>query len=75
MLNKVYGDINTGIVGLEKALLLCEKEGDSLKEAKLCASKGTATLEKLRLAVDVSEGLVADELWPLAKYQELLLVL
>ena len=46
-----------------------------LKQAKAYANKGVVALDKLRLAVDSSEAVVSNELWPLANYQELLLVL
>ena len=74
-LGKLYADIQAGIADLEKAAIACEAIGDVLKQAKAYASKGVNGLEKLRGAVDAAEELVADELWPLAKYQELLLVL
>ncbi len=74
-LNKVYGDIQIGISGLTKELAIAEKTSDELKKSKLMAGKCIAVLDKLRVAVDTSEELVADELWPMAKYQELLLVL
>ncbi|MFH1061895.1 MAG: glutamine synthetase III [Candidatus Omnitrophota bacterium] len=74
-LNKIYGDIQAGINGLEKEMAIAEKAGDELKKAKLMAVKCVAALNKLRVVVDIAEELVADELWPMAKYQELLLVL
>jgi len=74
-LNKVYGDVQVGISGLTKELAIAEKASDELKKSKLMVGKCVAALDKLRLVVDTSEELVADELWPMAKYQELLLVL
>lgn len=74
-LNKIYGDIQSGIDGLAKELAISEKANDELKKAKLMAGKCVTALAKLRVAVDTSEELVADEFWPMAKYQELLLVL
>ncbi len=75
VLNKVYADIQSGIAFLEKEMAFCEKQGDELKKAKAYANRGVAALDKLRIVVDKAEELVADELWPMAKYQELLLVL
>ena len=54
---------------------ICEKEPDCSKAATMYAVKGVSALDALRESVDAAEGIVADELWPLAKYQELLLML
>ncbi len=74
-LDKLCGDIISGIDRLEKAMAVCEKEKDLSKQAEKYAGTGAAALDALREAVDTAEGLVSDSLWPLAKYQELLLVL
>ncbi|MFH1458983.1 MAG: glutamine synthetase III [Candidatus Omnitrophota bacterium] len=74
-LDKVYTDIQAGIAELEKEMLDCEKQNGELKKARAYASRGVAALVKLRAAVDKAEELIADELWPMAKYQELLLIL
>lgn len=74
-LNKIYSDIQLCINGLEKEIESTEKAGDELKKAKLMSGKCVAALNKLRAVVDKAEELVADEFWPMAKYQELLLVL
>ncbi|MBU4478731.1 MAG: glutamine synthetase III [Candidatus Omnitrophica bacterium] len=74
-LNKLYSEVKSGISGVEKAMVFCEKQVDVLKIAKAYASKGAAALNALRAAVDAAEEVVADEFWPMAKYQELLLVL
>ena len=74
-LEKVYNEIKDGIAGLEKALAVCEKENDLFKKAHLYAEKGSQALGGLRAAVDYAETVVAWEFWPLAKYQDLLLVL
>jgi len=70
--DKLYADVKTGIAGLEKSLNSCEAESDIFKRANLFATKGVESLETLRTAVDSSELIVADEFWPMAKYQELL---
>ncbi|MCK4994289.1 MAG: glutamine synthetase III [Candidatus Omnitrophica bacterium] len=75
ILDKVYADIKSGMNSLKKEIDACEKQITELKKAKAYASSGVAALDKLRVAVDTAEELVADELWPMAKYQELLLVL
>ncbi|MFH2138033.1 MAG: glutamine synthetase III [Candidatus Omnitrophota bacterium] len=74
-LNGLYNDIKSGISELEKAMIVCEKQSEILKAAKGYASVGAAALNNLRDAVDEAEELIADDLWPMAKYQELLLVL
>ncbi|MCP4653261.1 MAG: glutamine synthetase type III [Candidatus Omnitrophica bacterium] len=74
-INSLYADIKDGISGLEKAIIAREKEDDVLLAAKLCAGNGTKALDKLRCAVDRAEEVVCDDLWPMAKYQELLLIL
>jgi glutamine synthetase len=71
----VYAGIKSGIKGLEKAIVTCEKESDLEKKAKLYAKAGNQALADLREAVDAAETLVADEFWPMAKYQELLTIL
>ncbi len=43
--------------------------------ARFLAKEGEAALRTLREAVDTAEEVVAAELWPMAKYQELLTVL
>jgi glutamine synthetase len=75
ILNKVYGDIQAGIDTLGKELAATGKAASELKKAKIMAGKCVGALNKLRASVDQAEEIVADELWPMAKYQELLLVL
>lgn len=74
-LESLYSDIKKGIRELEDTLNKIESEEDHHKRAYGYAEKGTAALEKLRMSVDQAEECVADDLWPIAKYQELLLVL
>ncbi|MCM8813260.1 MAG: glutamine synthetase III [Candidatus Omnitrophica bacterium] len=74
-LNSLYHDIQNGIAGVEKALEACEKPADVMKKAKLFASKGVGALATLRAAVDAAEMVVAADLWPMPKYQDLLLIL
>ncbi|MFA6169757.1 MAG: glutamine synthetase III [Candidatus Margulisiibacteriota bacterium] len=71
----LYGDIKAAIAGLEKAIVLCEKEENLEKKAKLYAKNGASALAELRASVDEAETLVADVYWPMAKYQELLTIL
>ncbi len=74
-INKVYAGIQSGIGVLENEVAACGKQATEMKKAKAYAFKGVTALNKLRAAVDAAEELVADELWPMAKYQELLLIL
>ena len=46
--------------------------GDSLKEAQYYADKVVPALAKVRETADALEGIVADDLWPLPTYQEML---
>lgn len=71
----LYADIQAAIKGLEKAIIVCEKEENLEKKAKLYAKNGAAALTDLRASVDKAETLVADRFWPMAKYQELLTIL
>ena len=73
--SSLYSEIKDAIKGLEKAIVVCEKEGDLEKKAKLYAKNGSQALADLRVSVDNAEALVADGFWPMAKYQELLTIL
>ncbi|MBI5400176.1 glutamine synthetase type III, partial [Candidatus Saganbacteria bacterium] len=71
----LYTNIKAAVAGLEKAITSCEKEDDLEKKAKLYATKGANALADLRASVDKAETVVADGLWPMPKYQELLTIL
>ncbi len=45
---------------------------DATRAAMLLTGDGAAAMEKVRLASDALELLVADEQWPLPKYREML---
>ena len=72
---KLYQGIKDGIAGMEEEMAAADKISDLLKKSKFIAAKAVAALNELRQAVDAAETLVAEEFWPMAKYQELLLVL
>ena len=74
-LNALYAEITSSCNDMEKTTASIEKEGDLLAKAKVCASKGAKALESLRSGVDRVEPMVAADLWPMAKYQELLTIL
>jgi glutamine synthetase len=68
-----------GLVGgLEKSIETLESvaadvpHGDTLKEAQYYADDVIPAFNKVREISDALEGLVADDLWPLPTYQELL---
>ena len=68
-----------GLVGeLEKAVETLEginsdvPHGDTLKEAQYYCDKVLPAMLKVREAADALEGIVADDLWPLPTYQEML---
>jgi len=73
--NALYDRLKTGIAGLEAALISCEKTDDLFKKADAYAGSGAIALARLRDSADTAEKLLADEFWPLPKYQELLTVL
>ena len=70
----LIGDLRAGIASLRTALA---HEGDEGVEAE-ATHAGTALLpamEAIRAAADALEGLVADDLWPLPTYEEMLFIL
>jgi len=70
-----YSDIKAGIGSLKRVLDDIENMSDMRDKAYGYAEKGTEAFDNLRKFVDKAEEFVADDLWPLAKYQELLMVL
>jgi glutamine synthetase len=74
-LSSLYTNIKKSIDVLEKTLSLCEKEKDLLAQAHAYAEKGADALAKLRKFVDSAESVVSRDYWPMASYQDLLLVL
>ena len=73
MLDKLYADIRNCTTELEKALGECESVNDLHKQAYAYAETGSEKFNSLREKIDTAEKLVADNLWPVAKYQDLLL--
>ena len=70
-----YSDIRENLAKFEAYQEKMEKIQDLHKKAASCAEEGAAGLLSLRKAVDYAETIVADGLWPMAKYQDLLLKL
>jgi len=75
VLNDLYAQIRKGAENMEKVNSELAKNHDILKHAKGMATKGAEALLALRTCVDAAEKLVADDFWPMAKYQELLTIL
>jgi len=73
MLDKLYAEIRNCTTDLENVLTECEGVGDIHKQAFAYSEKGALKLAALREKIDTAEKLVADDLWPVAKYQDLLI--
>ena len=70
-----YSDIRAKLAKFESFQEKLDKIADLHKKAETCAGEGADLLLDLRNAVDTAETIVADDLWPMAKYQDLLLKL
>ena len=55
--------------------IISTSQNDLFSKAKFFADKAEKALEALRIYVDNAEELIADEFWPMAKYQDLLTIL
>lgn len=73
--DSLYSDIRSRIEALEKALIKADAQENHHKKAEFLAENGEKALASLREFVDISEEHVANEFWPMAKYQELLTIL
>ncbi len=67
-------DLLAGIAELDSALAH-EGEGTSMDHATYARDALIPPMAKVRAAADALEGLVADDLWPLPTYQEMLHIL
>ena len=74
-LESSYSAIATKLDYLKKFIDSVEAEEDAYQRAYLCATKGVDFLQSLREDVDVSEKMVASDYWPLASYDEMLLLI
>ncbi|MFT3786619.1 MAG: glutamine synthetase III [Tepidisphaeraceae bacterium] len=72
-LNAGVADLNKGIAALEKALGH-HAEGEPFDHAKSARDTIIPALVSTREAADKLEGLVADDLWPLPTYREMLFI-
>ena len=57
-----------------KDLLSRPHPSDKLKAAKHCRDDVLPAMLEVRRSVDALEGIVADDLWPLPTYQEMLFI-
>ena len=67
-------DLVKAIKGLEKANANHPESGTTIAHAKYMRDKVIPAMGAVREAADKLEGIVADDLWPLPKYQEMLFV-
>ncbi len=67
-------DLRAGLVAL-KSVLSAETPHDALAEATYTRDSVLPAMAAVRSAADTLEGLVADDLWPLPTYQEMLYIL
>jgi glutamine synthetase len=72
VLEKTYTEIRKGFEGLESILTRSTEIADHHAHATFLAKDGEKALALLRRAVDEAEEMVSHDLWPMAKYQELL---
>jgi glutamine synthetase len=71
-LEAVFEDILTGLEDLEEVLEKIHSSHDETAKMKALATQAQPAAVKLREAADKAERLVADDLWPLPKYREML---
>ncbi|HEY6562390.1 MAG TPA: glutamine synthetase III [Polyangiaceae bacterium] len=72
-LTALVSDLQSGIAALESASAHHDGAG-LLEEAKHFRSAILGAMTKVREAADTLEGVVADDLWPLPSYQEMLFI-
>jgi glutamine synthetase len=73
-LSGLVTDLLSGLADLEAALGH-EAEGTSMEHAAYARDALIPPMWKVRAAADALEGLVADDLWPLPTYQEMLTII
>ena len=71
-MTRLVKGVQDGASALEKAL--AQHSHGLLEEAKHCCSSILPAMGKLREFADKLEGMVADDLWPLPTYQEMLFI-
>src|SRR5204862_3133907 len=73
MLVSAITDLQRAIIALDKALAH-HPEGDALAHAKYAREQILPPTQEVRRAADKLETMVADDLWPLPTYREMLFV-
>jgi len=66
-------DLSAGVEKLDQ-IHHCEHNGDVLKHAAYCRNEVIPAMAAVREAADALEGIVADDLWLLPTYQEMLFI-
>ncbi len=74
-LEELYSAIKKNAENLEKQLEKAESRKKLPARAEFLANEGEKALAQLRKVVDEAEEIVANEFWPMAKYQDLLTTL
>ena len=65
-------EMMSSVAALERAM--AHKSHDPMEEAKQASAVIRPAMDAVRLHADMLEGLIADDLWPLPTYQEMLFV-
>ena len=66
-------ELRTALAGL-RAALAADAGETTLSEAEHAGNELLPAMAALRAAADTLEGIVADDLWPLPSYQEMLFI-
>ncbi len=74
-LEEFYSSIKISAANLEKQLEKAESRKKIHSRAEFLGNEGEKALTQLRKDVDAAEEMIANEFWPMAKYQELLTTL
>ncbi len=72
ILEKVFTNLCEHIKTMKNILSEGEKRSDFFERADYYASEGLPSLERMRMDVDLVESYVADDLWSLPRYYQLL---
>ena len=70
LVNKIYGTNQAILATVEKAGAIHDEQ----KKAEMLCTKVKTKMNELREYVDTLEGLVADDVWPLPKFWEMLFI-
>jgi glutamine synthetase len=73
-ITELHSELQAGIDDLRAQLALDAHFDSPIDEAAACRDTLIPAMDKLRSAVDQLEALVADDLWPIPKYRELLTI-